>query len=232
MEHRNIILTLRILSVTMLLMLGSTQSFGQVYTKAKWSLIKMDSTFDSTQGKATKVIDGHNATSPMLLKPVGKCNEEIKYHQLSDFVTGLMLDYTTQRLIRATKNPQAKADLAIVKFRNSNSCIPAGDVTPLDIISLFPIDNQLVILDLKGNNVRKLIRNSVKDGAVSSLTEDQIEDNRLYKVTTIDCLLKGNAGSDIMERAEKLDNCNTPLCNMLIMHLRKLSQKGEIIINK
>ena len=218
---------IRSAAIMLLLILVSIPSFGQNYTKAEWRRIKMDQTFDGLQGKTTKVIDEHKATSPMLLKPVGKCSKVLQSRQLSDLVTDIMLDYAAQRLSRATKNPQAKADIAIVKFRSPKSCIPAGDVTPFDIISLFPMDNQTVILDLKGIHVKKLIHNSIKNGAVSSLDEASVKDERIYKVITIDCMLKGKAGSDIMECAEKLDNCNTPLGNMLVLHIKNLHKEGK-----
>lgn len=228
----NTISNIRVVAFTILLVLGSIPTFGQNYTKAKWSRIPMDSVYHCSQGKATKVIQNHKATSPSLLKPIGKCPEELKFNQLSDLVTDVMLDYAAQRMARETKNPQAKADLAIVNFRNNKVSLPAGDIIPLDIFSLFPIDNQTIILDIKGKYVRELIKNAKNKGAVSPLGKEPIDDNRVYKVVTIDFLFGEGAGTDVLKHAEKFQNCNMPLSNILIQHITKLTKKGETIIKK
>ena len=228
----------RIPAVAALLILVSMQAFGQSYgqvqafRKAEWSRAKMDRAYDGKLGKsskAAKVIEGHKPTSPSLLSPVGKCDVELKGEQLGRFVTGIMLDYATQRLTKSKKGPQINADLAIVKFRDANGCIPAGDVTPLDILSLFPIDNNTMILELKGKYLEEFIRNSAAAGAVSSQMAEPVEDERIYKVVTIDFLLKEEIGGDVMAQAEKMNNCNMPLSNTLIQHVKRLAKKGEAL---
>ena len=228
----------RISAVVALLFLVSVQAFGQTYghtrpfSKAEWSRAKMDQAYDGKLGKsskAAKVIEGVKATSPSLLKPVGKCDVELKGDQLGRYITDVMLDYASQRLTKSKKNPQINADLAIVKFRDANGCIPAGDVTPLDILSLFPIDNNTMILELKGKYLKEFVKKTVEAGAVLSQLEEPLQDERIYKVITIDFLLKEEIGGDVMAQAEKMNNCNMPLSNTLIQHIKRLAQRGEVI---
>ena len=231
----------RISAVIALAIFGAVPVFAQTsaqrqpFRKAEWSRVKMDSSYDSPQGEAPKaskaanVINNHKATSPSLLMPIGKFEKEIKSDQLGGFVTGVMLDFATQRLSRSPKAPQINADVAIVKFKDECSCIPAGDVSSFDIISLFPIDNNAIILELKGKYLKEFIRNSSQAGAVSSPVEEPLEDNRIYKVVTIDFLLKQEIGGDVMEQAESMKNCNMPLGNTLVQHIKKLSKNGGII---
>lgn len=235
----NNILRTRFSAVIALLIFGVMPAFGQTaesgrpFKKAEWSRIKMDSAFDGAQRKSSRVITGYKATSPSLLKPVGKCDEKLESQQLSDFVIDAMLDYAAQRLSRAMKDPQAKADMAIVKFRDADVCLQAGDVTPLDIISLFSFDNQTIIVDIKGKYMRELVGKSVEIGAILSQPAesyaDTIEDDRIYKVITIDYLLGQPATAEVLKHAEKLQNCNTPLSNTIILHVKRLTQKGETI---
>lgn len=231
-------LKIRTLSFIMLSCLVSIPSLGQNYSKAEWKRIKMDSAYDRSPGKATKVIDNYMPESEYLQKPVGICKEELKSRQLSDFATGALLDYATQRLARTTKNPQAKADLSILSFRNSKVCIKAGDVTPLDIISLFPMDNRIILMDLKGKYVRELMASAAKIGNTTvigknaELTANNIEDDRIYKVVLIDCLLKDKDCRAAIEKADSLYDCNTFLSNILIQHIQKLTKKGELFIKK
>ena len=217
----NTIPAIRVIALTILLLLGSMPSFGQNYTKAKWSSVKMDSTYDYSKGKATKVINELKATSPSLLKPIGKSDVKLESTQLSGLVTDVLLDYAAQRLARATKNPQAKADLAIAYFRNKKVSLPAGDITPNDVFSLFPMDNKVIILSLKGEYLQKLIQDSAKKGAVLSQFDEPIDNNRIYKIITIDFLFKKENSAYLLECAEKLEDCNTPLSNAMIQHIKK-----------
>ncbi|MBR4882700.1 MAG: 5'-nucleotidase C-terminal domain-containing protein, partial [Bacteroidales bacterium] len=179
--------------------------------------------------------------------------------KLYGFVLDQMMDYATSRLTMSAKSARAKkaaeaakaagaaddllvkADLAIVCFRSPQACIPAGDVTPADIMDLLPLDNQTVVLHLEGRCVRELLRHASHLGAVSSLEAGAgavragagaaaaFDDDRVYKVVTIDHLLKGEFGAQVMKQAQKLDNYNMPLCNTLIQNIKKLTQRGETI---
>ncbi len=235
----NNILKTRFSAVIALLIFGVMPAFGQTaengrpFKKAEWSRIKMDSSFDGAQRKSSRVITGYKPTSPSLLKPVGKCDEKLESQQLYDFVIDAMSNYAAQRLSREMKDSQAKADMAIVKFRDADVCLPAGDVTPFDIISLFSFDNQTIIVDIKGKYMRELVGKSVEIGAILSPSAesyaDSIEDDRIYKVITIDYLLGQSATAEVLKHAEKLQNCNTPLSNTLIQYVKRLTQKGETI---
>lgn len=250
---------------------------------------------------AAMVIDGHRATSPALLKPVGKCEVDLNGERLYGFVLDQMMDYATSRLTMSAKSARAKkaaeasrasgvaesakttgaakpagatdanktttgaandllvkADLAIVCFRSPQACIPAGDVTPADIMDLLPFDNQTIVLHLEGKYVRELLRHAAQIGAVTSLEAGagtvgagtvgagaaetagtgagvetgaaaDFDDDRVYKVVTIDYLLRGEVGANLMKQAQKLDNYNMPLCNTLIQNIKKLAQRGETI---
>ena len=237
----------------------------QVIKKAVWSRVKMDSAYDVPAKSAATVIEGHRATSPSLLKPVGKCEVDLKGERLYGFVLDQMMDYATSRLTMSAKSARVKkaadaaanaaaddllvkADLAIVCFRSPQACIAAGDVTPVDIMNLLPLDNQTVVLHLEGKCVRELLKHTAQLGGVSSLDAgsgaagagataagataaraDSFEDDRIYRVVTIDHLLKGEFGAQVIKQAQKLDSYNMPLCNTLIQNIKKLAQRGETI---
>lgn len=212
-----------------LLILCSIPLFGQNYKKAQWGRVRMDSTYDYSQGKAAKVIDRHKATSPSLLEPVGKSSVKLKSDQLSGFVTDVLLGYAAQSLARAGKNPEVKADLSIFYFKNNKVCLPEGDITPRDILSLFSMDSKVITLSLKGQYLQELINDSAKKGAVLSQFEEAIDNNRMYKIVTIDYSFKKENSAKILEYAEQIKDCNTSLSNVLIQYIKKLTRKGEMI---
>ena len=218
---------IRFTAVVALLILGAMPALGQTISKAEWSRIKMDSSYDGHKGKTSKVIEKHQAQSPALLKPAGKCEKGMKYGQLQVFSTDIMLDYAARRLSRSTKNPEAKADLAIAGFKSTKACIKAGEVTPLDIISLFPMDNQIVLFELDGKYVKELLKNRSKKCAVSSIDMASLEDGRMYTVITTDDLFREDESADVLEHAEKVHTTNMFLSNVIIQHIQTLARKGE-----
>ena len=223
----NTIIRIKFAAVIALIFIGSMPALGQTISKAEWSCIKMDSSYDGKKGKATKVIDRHKATSPALLKTAGKCEKGMKYAQLQGFATDIMLDYAARRLSRSTKNPEAKADLAIAGFKSNKGGIKAGDVTPLDIISLFPMDNQIVLVELEGKYLKELLKNRSKKRAVSSIDVASIEDGRIYTLITTDDLFREDESADVLENAAKVHTTNMFLSNVIIQHIQTLARKGE-----
>ena len=221
------IFKIRITAVIALLIMGAMPALGQTISRAEWSRVKMDSSYDGKKGKATKVIEKHRAESPALLKTAGKCEKGMKYAQLQGFATDIMLDYAARRLSRSTKNPEAKADLAIAGFKSSKVSIKAGEVTPLDIISLFPMDNQIVLFELEGKYVKELLKNRSKKRAVSSIDKNSIEDGRMYTVITTDDLFREDESADVLEHAEKVHTTNMFLSNVIVQHIQTLARKGE-----
>lgn len=225
----NTIFKIRITAIIALFILGTMPALSQTISRAEWSRIKMDSSYDGKKGKATKVIDSHKAESPALLKPAGKCEKGMKYAQLQGFATDIMLDYAARRLSRNRKNPEAKADLAIAGFKSRKAHLEAGDVTPLDIISLFPMDNQIVLIELEGKYVKELLKNRSKKRAVSSIDKNSIEDDRIYTVITTDDLFREDESADVLSHAKKVNTTNMFLSNVIIQHIQTLARKGETI---
>ncbi len=226
----NTIFRIKIPAIIAMLILGAMPAIGQTIRKAEWSCVKMDSTYDGKKVKATKVIESHTATSPGLLKPIGKCEKELKSDDLQRFVSDAMFTYASQTLARKTKNPDAKADVAIIKFKNRKVSLHAGDVSANDIISLFPMDNKILIFDLKGEHLKDFIRKSSRNGAVSSMEIKAVDDDHIYKVITMDYMLRKEVCADVLDNAENLvESSILYLSNTLVQHVRRLAQKGETI---
>ena len=226
----NTIFRIKIPAIIAMLILGAMPALGQTIRKAEWSCIKMDSAYDGKKVKSTKVIEQHKATSPGLLKPIGKCEKELKSDDLQRFVSDAMFTYASQTLARKTKDPNAKADVAIIKFKNRKVSLPAGDVSANDIISLFPMDNKILIFDIKGEHLKEFIRKSSRNGAVSSMEAKAVEDDHIYKVITMDYMLREEVCADVLEHSENLvESSILYLSNTLVQHVRRLAQKGETI---
>lgn len=230
--------------------LGALLGYGQNYSKAVWSRTKMDSTYNFSTGKAAKVIGKYRPAVDSLLVPIGKTREELKSYppedKLSNLAGDIMLAYGTEYLQKTTGNAAAKADMSITNFGGIRASMPEGDVTSFDIISIFPFDNKIMILDLEGRYVRELMENFAKRGRVEAMggvrlkidknvlvectvAGAPIDDNRIYKVVTIDFLLGGGDSVYALKYAKHAEDCGVYMRNVVIEYIRNLSAQGKMV---
>jgi 2',3'-cyclic-nucleotide 2'-phosphodiesterase (5'-nucleotidase family) len=96
------------------------------------------------------------------------------------------------------------ADISIYNSGGIRENIYKGDVTLGDVYAVYPFDNVLTILDIKGSDLRELVASAaagslpfggnvkmvVSGGNLKSVTVNgkQIVDNQIYTVATIDYL--------------------------------------------
>jgi transposase-like protein len=92
------------------------------------------------------------------------------------------------------------------------------------------MDNKILIFDLKGEHLKQLIRKASRNGSVSSIKEKDVENDRIYKVITMDYMLRKEVYADVLEHSENLvESSILYLSNTLVQHVRRLAQKGETI---
>ena len=106
-----------------------------------------------------------------------------------------------------------KSDISILNSGGLRTTLIPGNITQNDIYNMFPFDNQIVTFKLNGYDLKKLIKN-IQIGNYSfypisgikitvSLNPnkrilnvylsngDEIDDNKLYKITSVDYLING-----------------------------------------
>jgi|SRR5688572_1093474 len=117
------------------------------------------------------------------------------------------------------------ADVGIVNTGGIRAPIPKGPVTVADIYSTFPFDNTIVVVPMRGEDLRRLLdfvasRVGKSDFAqVSGVTFDisgdyasdirvggtPLENGRIYRVATIDFLYEGGAGYSMFRSAGQVE---------------------------
>ena len=239
---------------TILLVLFATAApdkiFAQNYKRAEWSRTKMDSTWNCSTGKATAVIDKYRPSVDSLLLPIGATVEELAAYppedKLSNFAGDVMLEFGNKWL---EKNVGAgvKADMSITNFGGIRASMPCGTVTSFDIISIFPFDNKIMILDLEGKYVRMLMENFAKRARVEAMggvrlkidhnqlvectvAGEPIDDSRIYKVVTIDFLLGGGDSVYALKYASKVEDTGLFMRDVVIDHIKALTAAGKKIV--
>jgi 2',3'-cyclic-nucleotide 2'-phosphodiesterase (5'-nucleotidase family) len=145
---------------------------------------------------------------------------------------------------------------ALVNFGGIRASLPVGEITVGEMMSILPFDNKVVILSLKGADVRALANICAASGGqgVSGMTfgikdkkavnvlinGKEIDDNRDYIIATIDFLAMGGDGMTPLLRAQHLYTPainmggnvikeHTTLLDLMINVIKSASARGEMI---
>lgn len=119
-----------------------------------------------------------------------------------------------------------RADMGLVNMGALRNSMPEGIVRMGDIMLIAPFDNRLVVLEMRGRDVRTLMENiasrngegvsgSVRlaitpEGKVASATigGKEIEDKRIYRIATLDYLAEGNDHMTALRKAVRRHDLN------------------------
>jgi len=111
----------------------------------------------------------------------------------------------------------AGADIGIMNTGGIRAPIPHGPVTVADVYSTFPFDNTIVVVPMRGHDLRRLLDFAARrlgkgdfaqvSGVRFAISGDYAEDirvngrplesDRIYRVATIDFLYEGGAGYNV-----------------------------------
>lgn len=145
-----------------------------------------------------------------------------------------------------------KIDVGIMNVGGLRNDLYAGEITLGDIYRVFPFENTLAILEIKGKHLEETIhqveakrleafsgtqitlniKNETKpDGELQETSQvtnilvngEPIDPERIYYVATIDYLAEGNDGLLGLTKAEKYTNTGILLRDIMVSHIKKLN---------
>jgi len=140
-----------------------------------------------------------------------------------------------------------KIDVSIMNNGGLRSDLSAGDVSIGTMFGIFPFENSIVVLDLKGSDLEQLIQSNAgrkldcwsgtqitlkMDGdrcfASNILVGGQpIDPERLYTICTIDYLAEGNSGMTALTRAENINMTGILIRDAMIEYVQELDAQGK-----
>ena len=238
--------------MVMAALLLATSIYAQNYTTALWSREKMDSTWNYSSGATTAIIAKYRPAVDSLSIVIGTAPQEMEKYvpesPLSNFAVDVMKSFATAYLQKSTDNAEACVDMAITNFGGIRTTLPQGDITPYDVISIFPFDNKIVILDLPGKYVRELMNSFASRGRVEAMSGveividrntrelkkclvcgEPIDDNRVYKVATIDFLLGGGDSVYALRYCTDKVDTGVYMRDMIIDYIKNETACGRVI---
>lgn len=237
-----------ILSITAF---GYAQNVSAPKYKYQYKMVKLDSTYDAQiDPKLAKYVEKKRHKMEKLMQVViAHTDVELESFApespLSNFLTDLLLNETS----KYTKDTLfSNLDVSMLNFGGIRTSMPAGNVTVGDIYRISPFDNYLTFIALKGSELKKALGrftdqfNAPYSGVTITYKNNRpsqilvggkpIDDNRLYKLVTVDFIAEG--GDHLLEgiQFEKKESTTVTFRDFLIAELKAMTTRGEKVSGK
>lgn len=213
----------------------------------KWQKVPMDSTWDSPKpNKVDKIIAKYHPGVEFLMEIVGYTSEEMSkgYPEsgLSNFAADVLL-YTAQPSLK-----EGDLALSLTNFGGIRADFPKGAVRVYDIYSVFPFDNTIVIIDIKGSDLRKIlagfaaaerfealsgVKIVTRDGKLETcdVAGAPLDDDKIYRLVTLDFLLDGGDRMNFRKTALNILRTEYFVRDGVVKYMKEKSAEGVVFNN-
>ena len=217
-----------------------------VITDANISYINIDSTFDThLYDVAQGVLDEYYAKAHAIMDDtIGYCD----YAMSKTGTENLLCNYTADaiRVIGQEIWDSIQIDMGLLNKGGIRTDMAKGPITVGDVCAIYPFDNCLTLLAMKGSDLRDLFkmfakqnryeafsgpRLVVKNGKLESVTMNgkKLEDDKIYYVVTIDYVAEGNDGMPQFKNAISVTYVDVIERDAMIAYIKELTAAGKHI---
>lgn len=231
----------------LVLILQSCSSQQYVVTSVKGEYIPVTPAIHPDQKMVDLVANYRHRMEKVMDQVIGHSDQNMPYGKPESLLTNFTSDVMLQLDTKYTDNHPV--DLAIMNVNGHRAAIPEGDVTVGDIFTTYPFENELVVVRLKGSNLKEVfdsyasmggfgISRSVrlvikdkqlKDAKVNGLPVDR---NKIYTIVTLDYLAEGNDGMKALKKAESATPTGLTLRDYVMEYVKNQTQEGKEISSK
>ncbi|MFA6701760.1 MAG: 5'-nucleotidase C-terminal domain-containing protein [Dysgonamonadaceae bacterium] len=240
---QNKVLIIFIIAATLL----SCKSKYQI-SKMSATIVAMDSTLDSSPNLPMQLLV--NTYKVDLDKEmnvvIGESEEYMTYKRPESLLTNLTSDVMKAYGDEFLENG---ADLAIMNVHGHRAAMPKGKLTIGNLYEIYSFDNAITFLELKGSDLKKIfdayaiiggagisgnVRLTIKNKMLVDVTIDgkPLDENKLYKIVTLDYLAEGNDNMQAMKDADKRLNTGITLRDIMIDYISEQTKIGNKISSK
>src|SRR5690242_13092692 len=199
-----------------------------------------------------KLLAPYSAKVNALSRVIGRLEQPLKKEPvgagpLGEFVTDGMRSYAESKLGK----PVALTIMNAGGLRKST--ISAGEVRASDIFELLPFENALMVVEISGANLLRVLPPLVRDAQSGAQLqykwndqnrpefisgklidanghEQEIDPNKLYTIVTIDYLLKVGGGAfAVLKEARSVTPLNITVRDALMEYVRSETKAGRVI---
>ena len=195
----------------------------------------------STRKTAKHLIKAQGAMSSVK-EVIGQSAKAMTKQRPECALTNWFIDQVMEKTSELTGK---HVDIGFANFGGVRTDMPEGDIFRDDIMSMFPFKNTLYYFTMKGENVKKLlkdmasrnaeivggIRAEFKDKEVVSATinGEPIEDEKVYGVATIDFLMEGSGWFRFGKYAIDREDTKVLVMDAMLQHVEEQTKLGKKI---
>ena len=216
--------------------IGTVDSLG-VYTAPNGKVFK-----DGSTPKVAEIMIAAQPAMAEVKEIVAYSTREMEAHAPESELSNFVVDFVRSE---TEKIVGKHVDFAVSNFGGIRTAMPEGDVTLDDIRSMFPFNNKLCYLELRGEDLDYLLRSMVQrrvqcvsgvrmvvDGKTIESVEvggKPINPGKVYGVATIDFLLDGGDSLFVARNARKLIQTDVIIGQAIEKYIRNLTAEGKAI---
>lgn len=208
-------------------------------------LIPVDAHWDQTpEPEMEAIVNKYKASVDSIMRIViGSSSQYMDPRRPGSLLTNLSADIIESEAPTLFGEP---IDLAITNIGGIRNPMMQGMITLGEIYSIYPFDNTLCLIKLKGSDLRALfdviasrkgeavshgVRMTIANGKADKLTIDgaPVDDNRIYAVATIDYIANGGDHMTPCLKATERKDSATSLRDIIIRYIEKETQAGRPI---
>ncbi|MDR1742894.1 MAG: 5'-nucleotidase C-terminal domain-containing protein [Dysgonamonadaceae bacterium] len=217
-------------------------------TEMSGNIVAMDASFDpSPDRKMESLVNKYKTDLDKEMNIVIGSSEQLMDYGvpeslLTNFTSDVMKKYADEHI-------EGGADVAVMNVHGHRSTMPKGDVSIGNLFEIYSFDNTIVFLDLKGSDLRKIFDSYARMGGagissnVKLVIENRktksiaidgkpIDDNKIYKIVTLDYLADGNNGMDAFKNAVENNNTGATLRDIMIDYVKEQTRTGKALSSK
>lgn len=206
--------------------------------------LEVDQRYDSLANpKMQEIMTGYKTIMEKeVSRVIGKCTKLMTAKAPESLLSNFLSD---QLLAKANEISAEPVDVSIINLGGIRAPLNEGPVTIESIYKIMPFENELVIVKLKGKDLRSIFENiareggegvsnikmEVKAGKIQSLTIGNmpLDDEKFYIVATMDYLAEGNSGMTAFLNASERINTGIRVRDVYIEQVEKITARGETI---
>ena len=212
----------------------------------KAEMVRMDSTWDKNRNaEVAKIIGEYKPEMDRLMQEVIGFSE---FEMESGRPESLLSNFAADVLLEEARSLTEKSDvdLALTNFGGLRATIPAGDIKRYHIFATFPFENCLVILDMTGKSIKELfesfashrveafshtVKMVARDKVLTVLlvNGEPVDDNKIYRLATIDFLLDGGDSMAMLRDAVASEYTGVVLRDIMVSYIQKQTKAGKNI---
>lgn len=206
--------------------------------------LEVDQKYDSLANpKMQRLMTGYKTIlEKKVSRVIGSCARIMTARAPESLLSNFLSD---QLLAKANDITTETVDLSIINLGGIRAPLNEGSVTIESMYKIMPFENELVIVKLKGKDLRSVLENiareggegvsniklEIKNGKINSLKigNQPLDVGRFYVVATMEYLAEGNSGMTAFLNATERINTGIRVRDVYIEQIEKITARGEAI---